>query len=202
MGPAKAHRTWADQELALGSPSWPWGMLGCIHARPRLGSKSRRRGTIGRRSPHGAPRRGCLARRRHRPRPRHRNGHRNGRPAALPSPTGLGVSVAQLRRIAVGEPAGACNRGADASLLRAESALRPHGDAQTPSQQLPRRLRRHTTSTPSTLNRPRLAAMFSESAHSLYWPPQVARHNMEALVFLSSGWLKTACVVLALFWCV
>jgi hypothetical protein len=42
--------------------------------------------------------------------------------------------------------------------------------------------------------------MFPDSAHSLYWPPDVARYNMDALVFLSSGWLKTACVLLALFW--
>jgi hypothetical protein len=42
--------------------------------------------------------------------------------------------------------------------------------------------------------------MFSDAAHSLHWPPDVARYNMEALVFLSSGWLKTACVLLALFW--
>ncbi|KAJ4358084.1 uncharacterized protein N0V89_002663 [Didymosphaeria variabile] len=42
--------------------------------------------------------------------------------------------------------------------------------------------------------------MFPDTAHSLYWPPDVARYNMEALVFLSSGWLKTACVLLALFW--
>ncbi|PVH92255.1 hypothetical protein DM02DRAFT_620051 [Periconia macrospinosa] len=34
----------------------------------------------------------------------------------------------------------------------------------------------------------------------LFWPPDVARYNIEGLVFLSSGWLKTACVVLALFW--
>ncbi|KAK3201892.1 hypothetical protein GRF29_164g998331 [Pseudopithomyces chartarum] len=42
--------------------------------------------------------------------------------------------------------------------------------------------------------------MFPDSTHSLYWPRDVARYNMEALVFLSSGWLKTACVLLALFW--
>ncbi|KAF1966658.1 hypothetical protein BU23DRAFT_517729 [Bimuria novae-zelandiae CBS 107.79] len=42
--------------------------------------------------------------------------------------------------------------------------------------------------------------MFPDTAHSLYWPKHVARYNMEALVFLSSGWLKTACVLLALFW--
>ena len=34
----------------------------------------------------------------------------------------------------------------------------------------------------------------------LFWPPDVARYNMEGLVFVSSAWLKTACVVLALFW--
>lgn len=49
---------------------------------------------------------------------------------------------------------------------------------------------------------PATVAMFPDSAHSLYWPRDVARYNMEALVFLSSGWLKTACVLLALFWCV
>jgi len=43
--------------------------------------------------------------------------------------------------------------------------------------------------------------MFPDATHSLYWPPHVARYNMEALVFLSSGWMKTAFVLLALFWC-
>ncbi|KAF1851569.1 uncharacterized protein K460DRAFT_269167 [Cucurbitaria berberidis CBS 394.84] len=42
--------------------------------------------------------------------------------------------------------------------------------------------------------------MFSEPSSSLYWPPDVARYNMDALVFLSSGWLRTACIVAALFW--
>lgn len=42
--------------------------------------------------------------------------------------------------------------------------------------------------------------MFSDPSSSLYWPPDVARYNMEALLFLSSGWLRTACVVAALFW--
>lgn len=42
--------------------------------------------------------------------------------------------------------------------------------------------------------------MFSEPASSLYWPPDVARHDMEALLFSSSGWLRTACIVCALFW--
>lgn len=49
---------------------------------------------------------------------------------------------------------------------------------------------------------PARVAMFPDSAHSLSWPPQVVRYNMEAVVFLSSGWLKTAFVLLALFWCV
>lgn len=43
-------------------------------------------------------------------------------------------------------------------------------------------------------------AMFPDTAHSLYWPKDVTSYNVEALVFLSSGWLKTACVLLALFW--
>ncbi|KAF2796511.1 hypothetical protein K505DRAFT_271250 [Melanomma pulvis-pyrius CBS 109.77] len=42
--------------------------------------------------------------------------------------------------------------------------------------------------------------MLSDAHNGLYWPPHVARYNMEALVFLSSGWLKTACVLSALFW--
>ncbi|KAH7394403.1 hypothetical protein BKA66DRAFT_523608 [Pyrenochaeta sp. MPI-SDFR-AT-0127] len=42
--------------------------------------------------------------------------------------------------------------------------------------------------------------MFSEPSASLYWPPDVTRYNMEAVVFLSSGWLRTACVLSALFW--
>ncbi|KAF2713673.1 hypothetical protein K504DRAFT_462184 [Pleomassaria siparia CBS 279.74] len=42
--------------------------------------------------------------------------------------------------------------------------------------------------------------MLSEAQNALYWSPQVAHYNMEALVFLSSGWLKTACVLSALFW--
>lgn len=44
------------------------------------------------------------------------------------------------------------------------------------------------------------AAMFSDPATSLYWPPDVARYDMETLLFSSSGWLRTACIVLALFW--
>ncbi|KAF1926308.1 uncharacterized protein M421DRAFT_222697 [Didymella exigua CBS 183.55] len=42
--------------------------------------------------------------------------------------------------------------------------------------------------------------MFSDPAASLYWPPDVARYDMETLLFSSSGWLRTTCIVLALFW--
>ncbi|KAF2030569.1 hypothetical protein EK21DRAFT_111883 [Setomelanomma holmii] len=35
---------------------------------------------------------------------------------------------------------------------------------------------------------------------SLYWPPDVARYNVEALFYSSSGWLRTTCIVFALFW--
>ncbi|XP_014554333.1 hypothetical protein COCVIDRAFT_105211 [Bipolaris victoriae FI3] len=42
--------------------------------------------------------------------------------------------------------------------------------------------------------------MFSDPAAALHWPPDVAHYNMEALLFSSSGWLRTTCVVLALFW--
>ncbi|CBX97815.1 predicted protein [Plenodomus lingam JN3] len=43
--------------------------------------------------------------------------------------------------------------------------------------------------------------MFSDPVSSLYWrPPDVAHYDMEALLFSSSGWLRTACVVSALFW--
>lgn len=45
-----------------------------------------------------------------------------------------------------------------------------------------------------------LPAMSSDPLASLYWPPDVARYNMEALLFLSSAWLRTACVLSALFW--
>jgi hypothetical protein len=44
--------------------------------------------------------------------------------------------------------------------------------------------------------------MSSEPLSSLYWPPDVARYNMEAVLYSSSGWLRTACIVFALFWCV
>lgn len=45
------------------------------------------------------------------------------------------------------------------------------------------------------------AAMASSAGlASLYWPPDVARYNVEKLVFLSSGWLRTACILSALFW--
>ncbi|KAF1943585.1 hypothetical protein EJ02DRAFT_131229 [Clathrospora elynae] len=49
---------------------------------------------------------------------------------------------------------------------------------------------------------PDTVTMFAEPSASLYWPPDVARHSMEALVFASSGWLRTACIVSALFWVV
>ncbi|KAF2017657.1 hypothetical protein BU24DRAFT_490783 [Aaosphaeria arxii CBS 175.79] len=42
--------------------------------------------------------------------------------------------------------------------------------------------------------------MLSEPQNALYWPPDVAPYSMESLVFLSSGWLRTACVLSALFW--
>lgn len=42
--------------------------------------------------------------------------------------------------------------------------------------------------------------MSSEPLSSLYWPPDVAGYNMEAVLYLSSGWMTTACVVFALFW--
>jgi hypothetical protein len=42
--------------------------------------------------------------------------------------------------------------------------------------------------------------MSSEALPSLYWPPAVAHYNMEALLFASSGWLRTACIAYALFW--
>lgn len=41
--------------------------------------------------------------------------------------------------------------------------------------------------------------MFAEPS-SLYWPPDVARYHVEALLFSSSGWLRIACLVPALFW--
>ena len=45
--------------------------------------------------------------------------------------------------------------------------------------------------------------MLSDPAAALHWPPDVARSGQvvdEAVLFSSSGWLRTACVVLALFW--
>ncbi|KAH5130956.1 hypothetical protein HBH70_185420 [Parastagonospora nodorum] len=42
--------------------------------------------------------------------------------------------------------------------------------------------------------------MSSEPLSSLYWPPDVARYNMESVLHSSSGWLRTACIVFALFW--
>ncbi|KAF2865116.1 hypothetical protein BDV95DRAFT_612904 [Massariosphaeria phaeospora] len=44
--------------------------------------------------------------------------------------------------------------------------------------------------------------MLSHPPPALYWAPDVARYNMEALVFLSSGWLRTACILSALVWLV
>jgi hypothetical protein len=38
------------------------------------------------------------------------------------------------------------------------------------------------------------------SQNALYWPPDMVRYNMESLIFLSSDWMKTACVLSALFW--
>jgi hypothetical protein len=35
---------------------------------------------------------------------------------------------------------------------------------------------------------------------SLYWPPDVARYHMESVLYSSSGWMRSACIVLALFW--
>ncbi|KAF2177694.1 hypothetical protein K469DRAFT_719622 [Zopfia rhizophila CBS 207.26] len=42
--------------------------------------------------------------------------------------------------------------------------------------------------------------MLSEPSYSLYLHPDVAHYSMEGMVFLSSGWLKTFCVLSALFW--
>ncbi|RAR03446.1 fibronectin type iii [Stemphylium lycopersici] len=50
------------------------------------------------------------------------------------------------------------------------------------------------------LETPDHVAMFSEPASALYWPPHAARYNMDALLFSSSAWLRTACIVSALFW--
>ncbi|KAF1835289.1 hypothetical protein BDW02DRAFT_548497 [Decorospora gaudefroyi] len=44
------------------------------------------------------------------------------------------------------------------------------------------------------------AKMFSEPSSPLYWPSHVAPYNMETLLFSSSAWLRTACIVSALFW--
>jgi hypothetical protein len=43
--------------------------------------------------------------------------------------------------------------------------------------------------------------MSSQPLSSLYWPPDVAGYNMEAVLYSSSGWMRTACIVFALFWC-
>ncbi|KAF2197816.1 hypothetical protein GQ43DRAFT_402278 [Delitschia confertaspora ATCC 74209] len=43
--------------------------------------------------------------------------------------------------------------------------------------------------------------MLSEPAYAIYWHPNVAHYNMDTIAFYySAGWLKTFCVVLALFW--
>ncbi|OCL12244.1 hypothetical protein AOQ84DRAFT_312544 [Glonium stellatum] len=42
--------------------------------------------------------------------------------------------------------------------------------------------------------------MLSEHHHTLYWHPDAAHVTMEGLVFYSSGWLKTVCIVTAFFW--
>ncbi|OAK97501.1 hypothetical protein IQ06DRAFT_295849 [Phaeosphaeriaceae sp. SRC1lsM3a] len=42
--------------------------------------------------------------------------------------------------------------------------------------------------------------MSSDPLSSLYWPPDVARYNMESVLYSSSAWLRTACIVFALFW--
>ncbi|KAL5117262.1 hypothetical protein ACEQ8H_004821 [Pleosporales sp. CAS-2024a] len=34
----------------------------------------------------------------------------------------------------------------------------------------------------------------------LYWPPHVAHYSMDAVLHSSSGWLRTACILSALFW--
>ncbi|KAF2476114.1 uncharacterized protein BDR25DRAFT_300911 [Lindgomyces ingoldianus] len=42
--------------------------------------------------------------------------------------------------------------------------------------------------------------MLSQPHSALYWHPHVTHYNMEAFVFVSSGWLKTFFVLSALFW--
>ncbi|KAH8704374.1 hypothetical protein GQ44DRAFT_692609 [Phaeosphaeriaceae sp. PMI808] len=42
--------------------------------------------------------------------------------------------------------------------------------------------------------------MSSEPLSSLNWPPDLARYNMETVLYSSSGWMRTACIVFALFW--
>ncbi|KAH7112459.1 hypothetical protein B0J11DRAFT_542382 [Dendryphion nanum] len=42
--------------------------------------------------------------------------------------------------------------------------------------------------------------MLSDPHSALSWPPDVVPYSIEGLVFLSSGWLRTACIVSALFW--
>ncbi|KAF2820172.1 hypothetical protein CC86DRAFT_374411 [Ophiobolus disseminans] len=42
--------------------------------------------------------------------------------------------------------------------------------------------------------------MSSEPLSLLYWPPDVAGYNMESVLYSSSGWMRAACIVFALFW--
>jgi hypothetical protein len=42
--------------------------------------------------------------------------------------------------------------------------------------------------------------MLSEPSYAIYWHPDVVHYNMEGIIFYSTGWLKTVCVLTALFW--
>jgi hypothetical protein len=43
--------------------------------------------------------------------------------------------------------------------------------------------------------------MLSDYPYALYWNPDVVvNYGMDGSVFYSAGWMKTACVCLALFW--
>ena len=44
--------------------------------------------------------------------------------------------------------------------------------------------------------------MLSEPSYAIYWHPDVVHYNMEGIIFYSTGWLKTVCVLTALFWSV
>jgi hypothetical protein len=94
------------------------------------------------------------------------------------------------------ESQGACT---DCLTLRRESASR-YPQASTPPQAS------HSLSTifedGTQLQHLTGANMSSEPLSSLYWPPDVARYSMESVLYSSSGWLRTACIVFALFWCV